>query len=87
MSVDVPGKGSEKGLLRSLAVLGHDDTRWTEASQHRSPISPTMHVDPAPRSLYPLYRAWDRRCRQHAETFPVPIAAADTREAPRVTGL
>jgi len=83
----VLGKGSEKGLLRSLAVLGHDDTRWTEASQHPSPISPTMHVDPAPRSLCPLYRAWDRRCRQHPETFPVPIAAADTREAPRVTGL
>ena len=56
-------------------MLGHDNTRWTEVSQHPSPISPTMHVDPAPRSLCPLYRARDRRCRQHAETFPVPIAA------------
>jgi len=51
MSVDVMGKGSEKDLPRPLPVPKLDDTIWTEVFQHRSPIVPTTHADPAPVAL------------------------------------
>jgi len=77
MSVDVlgNGKGNGKGLLMWLPVPDLDGTIWTEASQHRSPVAPTTHTNPAPGALCPLYHARNRRCHQRAETFPVSITA------------